>query len=128
VTFAWWSFSRILIIYFRDAVTSEYEKGFLLTGSVGAVETSGANGKGWRSYWCLTGASSEPVEQDAQLAYGCLSALDEQMIEAILERCAGIDIGKKFVVVCVVAGGAKDDPHTQIKKFGPIVSELERRG
>jgi transposase len=47
------------------------------------------------------------------------------MIEAILERCAGIDVGKKFVVVCVT-GGARDEPHTQIKKFGTIVSELQR--
>jgi hypothetical protein len=66
--------------------------------------------------WC----SLEPVEQYAQLAAGCLSALEEQMIEAILERCAGIDVGKKFVVVCVMAGGAKDEPRTQIKKFGTI--------
>ena len=74
----------------------------------------------------LTGASSEPVKQYAQLAAGCLSALEERMIEAILERCAGIDVGKKFVVVCVMTGGAKDEPRTQIKKFGTIVSELQR--
>jgi transposase len=43
------------------------------------------------------------------------------MIEAILERCAGIDVGKKFVVVCVMIGGAQDEPHTEIKKFGTIV-------
>jgi len=48
------------------------------------------------------------------------------MIEAVVERCAGIDVGKKFVLVCVMTGGAKDEPHTQIKKFGTIVSELER--
>ena len=48
------------------------------------------------------------------------------MIEAILERCAGIDVGKKFVVVCVMTGGARDEPYTQIKKFGTIVSELQR--
>ena len=48
------------------------------------------------------------------------------MIEAILERCAGIDVGKKFVVVCVMTGAAKDESHTQLKKFGTIVSELQR--
>lgn len=48
------------------------------------------------------------------------------MIEAILERCAGIDVGKKFVLVCVMTGGAKDELRTQIKKFGTIVSELQR--
>ena len=48
------------------------------------------------------------------------------MIEAVIERCAGIDVGKKFVLVCVMTGGAKDEPRTQIKKFGTIVSELGR--
>ena len=48
------------------------------------------------------------------------------MIEAVIERCAGIDVGKKFVLVCVMTGGAKDEPRTQIKKFGTIVSELDR--
>ncbi len=48
------------------------------------------------------------------------------MIEAVVERCAGIDVGKKFVLVCVMTGAAKDEPHTKIKKFGTIVSELER--
>ena len=48
------------------------------------------------------------------------------MIEAILERCAGIDVCKKFVLVCVMTGGAQDEPRTQIKKFGTIVSELQR--
>ena len=28
------------------------------------------------------------------------------MIAAIIERCAGIDVGKKFIVVCVMTGPA----------------------
>jgi transposase len=48
------------------------------------------------------------------------------MIEAVIERYAGIDVGKKFVLVCVMTGGAKDEARTQIKKFGTIVSELDR--
>jgi hypothetical protein len=48
------------------------------------------------------------------------------MIEAVIERCAGIDVGKKFVLVCAMTGAAKDEPQTQIKKFGIIVSELDR--
>lgn len=35
-------------------------------------------------------------------------------------------LSKKFVLVCVMTGGAKDEPQTQIKKFGTIVSELDR--
>jgi transposase len=48
------------------------------------------------------------------------------VIEAVIERCAGIDVDKKFVLVCVMTGGAKDEPRTQIKKFGTIVSQLDR--
>jgi len=36
-------FSRMIIIDGRDAAAPEDEKGFLLAGSVGAVETAGAN-------------------------------------------------------------------------------------
>ena len=32
------------------------------------------------------------------------------MINAVLERCAGIDIGKKFLVACVMAGPADGEP------------------
>ena len=48
------------------------------------------------------------------------------MIEAVVERCAGIDVGKKFVLVCLMTGAAKDEPQSKIEKFGTIVSELER--
>src|ERR1700674_3283354 len=44
----------------------------------------------------------------------------------MIERCAGIDVGKKFVLVCVIDSGAKEEPRTLIKKFGTIVSELDR--
>ena len=47
------------------------------------------------------------------------------MIEAVIERCAGIDIGKKFLVVCVMTGPLDAEPQMEIRKFGTIVSELE---
>jgi len=47
------------------------------------------------------------------------------MIEAVIERCAGIDVGKKFLVVCVMAGPLDDEPKTEIRKFGTIVAELK---
>lgn len=47
------------------------------------------------------------------------------MIEALIERCAGIDIGKKFLVVCVMTGPLDAEPQMEIRKFGTIVSELE---
>jgi transposase len=47
------------------------------------------------------------------------------MINAVLERCAGIDIGKNFLVACVMAGAADKEPNTEVRKFGTTVSELE---
>jgi len=48
------------------------------------------------------------------------------MINAVLERCAGIDIGKRFLMACVMVGPADGEPRTEIRKFGTTVSELER--
>ncbi len=47
------------------------------------------------------------------------------MINAVLERCAGIDIGKKFLVACVMTGPADGEPKTELRRFGTTVSELE---
>jgi len=47
------------------------------------------------------------------------------MINAVLERCAGIDIGKKFLVACVMVGPADREPKTEIRQFGTSISELE---
>jgi transposase len=47
------------------------------------------------------------------------------MIEAVIERCAGIDVGKKFLVVCVMTGPLEAEPKVEIRKFGTIVAELE---
>jgi len=48
------------------------------------------------------------------------------MIEAVIERCAGIDVGKKFVVVCLMVGSLESEPKTELRKFGTIMSELEQ--
>jgi hypothetical protein len=49
------------------------------------------------------------------------------MINAVVERCAGIDIGKKFLMACVMVGPADGEPKTEIRKFGTTVAELENR-
>ena len=48
------------------------------------------------------------------------------MIEAVIERCAGIDVGRKFVVVCVMVGEADAVPQYEIRKFLTLNQELER--
>lgn len=47
------------------------------------------------------------------------------MIPAVVERCAGIDVGKKFVAVCVMTGPAKKNATAEVRKFGTVRHELE---
>jgi transposase len=49
----------------------------------------------------------------------------EEMIEAVIERCEGIDVGKKFLVACVTIGPLEAEPKIEIRKFGTIGAELE---
>jgi transposase len=46
------------------------------------------------------------------------------MIAAVVERCAGIDVHKKFVTVCVLVGAAHLNPEPKMRKFGTINAML----
>lgn len=48
------------------------------------------------------------------------------MISAVIERCAGIDVGKKFLAVCVMTGPAQENATAEVQKFGTIRAELVR--
>jgi transposase len=48
------------------------------------------------------------------------------MISAVLECCAGIDVGKKWIAVCVLTGPANGDAQAQIRKFDTTNECLER--
>lgn len=48
------------------------------------------------------------------------------MIPAVIERCAGIDVGKKLVAVCVMVGAADGEPRVERRMFGTFNAELER--
>jgi transposase len=48
------------------------------------------------------------------------------MLEVKVERCAGIDVGKKFLAVCVLIGLANQKPVGEVRRFGTDVKELER--
>jgi transposase len=47
------------------------------------------------------------------------------MIPAVIERCAGIDVGKKFLMVCVMLGLANETATAVIRKFGTLRADLE---
>jgi transposase len=48
------------------------------------------------------------------------------MISAVLECCAGIDVGKKWISVCVLTGPANGDAQVQIRKYETTNQCLER--
>lgn len=48
------------------------------------------------------------------------------MLEVKVERCAGIDVHKKFVMVCVLIGLAHQKPTSEVRRFGTSVPELEK--
>src|SRR5438093_7389184 len=48
------------------------------------------------------------------------------MLEVKVERCAGIDVGKKVLAVCIMIGLAHQKPTVEVRRFGTNVMELER--
>lgn len=48
------------------------------------------------------------------------------MITAVIERCAGIDVGKKELSVCVMTGPADGEARYEIRTFGTTVGELKK--
>jgi transposase len=48
------------------------------------------------------------------------------MIAAAIERCGGIDVGKKFLAVCIMVGPLEGEPRIETRRFGTTVAELKR--
>src|SRR5437870_13081611 len=48
------------------------------------------------------------------------------MLEVKVERCSGIDVGKKVLAVCIMIGLAHQKPTVEVRRFGTNVMELER--
>jgi len=46
------------------------------------------------------------------------------MISASIERCAGIDVHKKFLAVCVMVGPLEGEPRMEKRRYGTTVAEL----
>ncbi len=44
----------------------------------------------------------------------------------IIERCAGIDIGKRFLLCCALTGAAHEEPSTETRRVDTTVPELEK--
>ena len=48
------------------------------------------------------------------------------MIPAEIERCAGIDVGKKWLAVCILVGPLNAEPRAETRRFGTNVADLEQ--
>lgn len=48
------------------------------------------------------------------------------MIPAVIERCAGIDVGRKIIDVCLMVGEAQAEPELEIRRFSTLNEDLER--
>ena len=48
------------------------------------------------------------------------------MICAEIERCAGIDVGKQRLAVCIMVGPLAGEPRVEYREFGTIRAELEQ--
>ena len=48
------------------------------------------------------------------------------MIHAEIERCAGIDVGKQRLAVCIMVGPLAEAPRVETRMFGATTAELER--
>ncbi|WP_245632955.1 IS110 family transposase [Alicyclobacillus kakegawensis] len=46
------------------------------------------------------------------------------MMEAILERCAGLDVHQESIVACVLVGPLDRSPKSEIRTFGTMVDDL----
>ncbi len=48
------------------------------------------------------------------------------MIPAVIERCAGIDVGRKYIDVCLMVGEAQAEPTQETRRFSTLNEDLER--
>jgi len=51
---------------------------------------------------------------------------EEESMGKINERCGGIDVGKRFLLCCVLTGAAHEEPRSQTRRFDATVSDLVR--
>ena len=65
-----------------------------------------------------------PVEEHLGVNAGPLAERAE-MINAVAERCAGIDVARRQLNVCVLTGAAAEEPAKELRQFGTHPAELE---
>jgi transposase len=71
--------------------------------------------------WCSR-AEEEDLNERRQLLFARKELT--VMISAAIERCAGIDVHKKFLAVCVMVGPLEGEPRIEKRRYGTTVAEL----
>ena len=69
----------------------------------------------------------EPVEQLILGSAGSSVCQKESPMSKMIERCAGIDMGKRFLRCSVLTGAAHEDPASQTRRFDTNVPDLQRQ-
>src|SRR4051794_15978470 len=68
----------------------------------------------------------KPVEQLLARDVGSSGPEVIEMIPAVIERGAGIDVGKTFVIVCIMTGPLDHEPRVETRTYGTTNADLER--
>src|ERR1700747_584211 len=77
---------------------------------------------------CRSGLEIGPSSRVEQHRYPRRQPCTERskaMIAAVVERCAGIDVGKRFLKVCVMVGPLSEEPRFEIRKVDCTCTALE---
>src|SRR5258705_13756161 len=77
----------------------------------------------WRTHEWSSRAEEEVIPID--VICSPVQARRSAMIKAAIERCAGIDVGKKWLAVCILVGPLDAEPRMETRRFGTNVAELE---
>ena len=49
----------------------------------------------------------------------------EAMMQAIIERCCGLDVHQETVVACLLVGAPGAQPNKEVRTFGAVTRDLE---
>jgi hypothetical protein len=71
--------------------------------------------------WCSR-AEEEDLNERRQLLFARKELTF--MISAAIECCAGIDVHKKFLAVCVMVGPLESEPRIEKRRCGTTIAEL----
>jgi transposase len=78
----------------------------------------------WRTHEWISRAEEEDIPID--VICSPVPVRRTEMIQAAIERGAGIDVGKKWLAVCIMVGPLEAEPRTETRRFGTNVADLEQ--